>query len=100
MSSINLLDPNFYASLPIYIYVTGGFGVIILINSCVACCYCCKIQRKRKDLDRRDFELRRKERFFEMKLQRQKEHEKIMDSDIVISKPIHYDDFKIQRNIV
>ena len=88
MSNINLLDPNFYASIPLWVYITGGFGIIILINSSVLCCYCCKIERRKKELDLKEVELKRKEYIFIRKQQQQKIEDD--HSDIIISKPMKY----------
>ena len=88
MSNINFLDPNFYASIPLWVYITGGFGIIILINSSVLCCYCCKIERRKKELDLKEVELKRKEYIFIRKQQQQKFEDD--HSDIIISKPMKY----------
>ena len=87
-----LLDPNFYASIPLWIYITGGFGVIILINSSVLCCFCCKIQRRKKELDFREIELQRRENQFARKVKIDKKERQYETEDIIISKPMKYEE--------
>ena len=93
---LNLLDPNFYATIPLWIYLTGGFGIIILINSTVLCCYCCKIEKRKKELDLRESTLRSRELQFARKQQNRKIEDEELDN-IVISKPMTYSEFS--RNI-
>ena len=88
MSAVNLLDPNFYASIPLWIYITGGFGIIILINSSVLCCYCCKMEKQKKELELRELELQRKKYQFIIKQKQQIFQDEY--SDIVITKPMKY----------
>ena len=81
-----LFDPNFYSSIPLWVYITGGFGIVIIINSSVLCCYCCKITKRVKDLDLREVELRQRELMFNRKVE-------LENNDIVITKPISYSDY-------
>jgi len=80
-----LLDPNFYASIPLYVYVSGGFGIIIAINSCVLCCYCCRINKLRNELDMRERDINRRENYVK---HRERLHDD--DTDIHLSMPMKY----------
>jgi len=97
MSGINFLDPNFYATIPTWIYITGGFGIIIIINSAVLCCYCCKkqkLEKRKKELDLVEYELRRREMQFNKKLEKEKEYK-----DIILSYPMKYSEFSKKNNL-
>ena len=98
---MNLLDPNFYASVPTWIYISGGFGILFITNLTLVCCYCERIRRK-KELDIREFELKKKEKKFrmekEMELKKKENELKIMQEidnydDIIISHPMKYSEY-------
>ena len=93
----NLLDVNFYTTLPIWSYVAIGFGVIN-----VTCCCIWKYRYKKKisklkikefDLDRREMEIDRrmdKERKAMDLKRHQQEKEYDEYEDIVLTRPKLY----------
>ena len=84
----NLLDPNFYTMMPVWIYIISGFGIIITINSIYFCCHSCKYKRKIEklkikelDLEKREIELDRRleiERKEKELIRREKDYEGII----------------------
>jgi hypothetical protein len=56
-----LLDQNFYASVPSYVYISAGFFALSTINSCLLCCYYCKIKKIKKDIELKEIEIKRRE---------------------------------------
>ena len=97
MSGINFLDPNFYATIPTWIYITCGFSIIIIINSTVLCCYCCKIEKlekRKKELDLAEHALCQREIQFDRKIEKEKEYK-----DIILSYPIKYSEFSKKHNL-
>ena len=97
MSGINFLDPNFYATIPTWIYITCGFSIIIIINSSVLCCYFCKIEKlekRKKELDLAEYELCQREIQFNRKIEKEKEYK-----DIILSCPITYSEFSKKYNL-
>jgi hypothetical protein len=101
--NINLLDIEFYNSLPIWIYISLGFGVLLIINGILICCYCCSLKKlkenielKSLELDRRELKINKRELEFEIKVIEKKQvYDDDLD-DIVLSKPALYSE---TRNI-
>ena len=98
-----LLDIEFYNSLPIWIYISIGFGLLLIINSIVICCYCCSIKKFKKnlelkslELDRRELKINKRELEFEIKVIEKKQVYDDDIDDIVLSKPALYSE---TRNI-
>ena len=59
----NLLDPDFYNNIPVWIYAVSGVGVFLTINTSILWCYLCKyknsiskIEMKQLEIDRRELE--------------------------------------------
>jgi hypothetical protein len=92
---MSLLDPNLYASIPTWIYITGGIGISLIINSIALYCCCKRIVIKEKELKRREIELSNKEKMFNKKLQLKKQEH----SDIIISYPKKYSEYNIVKNL-
>lgn len=93
---MSLLDPNLYASIPIWIYITGGIGISLIINSIALCCCYKRIVIKEKELKRRELDLCNKEKMFNKKLQLKKQEY----SDITISYPKKYSEYNMVNNMV
>ena len=96
MSNINLLDANFYSTLPIWTYVVAGFGIV---NLTFLCCCVCRYKNKISKLKMREFELEKREmevdRRFEIE-RRSKELERLQKEKdkkyegIILTKPKVY----------
>jgi len=91
---MNLLDPNFYESIPIWIYISGGFGLLFLLNSTILCCYCDRIRRK-KELDLRELELQTREIIILERYNQIKKNQE--NNDIIISHPMTYSEYNLNR---
>ena len=61
MNMNNLLDPNFYTSIPEWIYIISGFGIIAVCNSIYFCCHSCKYKRRIEKLKIKEFDLEKRE---------------------------------------
>jgi len=92
-----LLDIEFYNSLPIWIYISIGFCILLIINSIVICCYCFSIKKLKKnielkslELDRREMKINKRELEFEIKIIEKKQNYDDDLDDIVLSKPALY----------
>ena len=99
--NINLLDIEFYNTLPIWIYISIGFGVLLIINSIVICCYCCSLKKLKKnlelkslELDRRELKINKRELEFEIKIIEKKQYDDDDLDDVVLSKPALYSDIR------
>ena len=98
MSSVNnFLDPNFYNTIPIWIYFVSGLGILNITFIC--CCYCCKNKKNESKLKIRELELDRRELELDKRYElerREKEMErrrKARDKEyegITLSKPTLY----------
>ncbi len=82
-----LLDINFYNKLPIWIYISAGFGILLVLNTSCLCCYSCKYKKKLQKLKLKEFEINKREKDLERRLQREKKFD-----GIVLSKPMIYQD--------
>jgi len=80
-----LLDVNFYNKLPIWVYISTGFGVLFTLNTCCLCCYACKYKKKLQKIKIREFDIEKREIELEKRLEREKEYD-----GIVLTKPIVY----------
>jgi hypothetical protein len=97
MPCINFLDLNFYETIPTWVYITGGFSILIIINSTVLCCYCCKVkklEKRKKELDLLEYKLRQCEIQVNRKIEKEKEYD-----DIILSYPIKYSEFSKKHNL-
>ena len=88
--NINFLDINFYATIPIWIYIVSGFGLIFLVNFIVICCCCIPYKRKKQKLHMRELELKKKEINFEIKLEKEKQRDEY--EGITLTRPAMYKD--------
>ena len=61
MNMNNLLDPNFYTSIPEWIYIISGFGIIAVCNSIYFCCHSCKYKRRIEKLKIKEFDVEKRE---------------------------------------
>lgn len=98
----NLLDPDFYNNIPVWIYAVSGVGVFVTINTSILWCYLCKyknsiskIEMKQLEIDKRELELERKEFELNKRLKREKmeKAEKKDYNGIVLTKPTLYSEF-------
>ncbi len=87
-----LLDINFYKNLPIWLYITSGFGVLLVLNISCLCCYSCKYKKKLNKIKLKEFEIERRELELEKRLDFEKkrlERDKKFDG-IILTKPTLY----------
>ena len=89
MSEFNFLDINFYKTIPIWIYLTSGFGTLFVLNVCAIGCYICKMNKRKAELVIQELQLHKKELEFDIK-KNKKELEK---DDVRISSPAKYSEF-------
>lgn len=94
----NLLDPDFYNNIPVWIYAVSGVGVFLTINTSILWCYLCKyknsisrIEMKQLEIDKRELELERKEFDLDKRLKRERSEKKDYNG-IVLTKPTLYSD--------
>ena len=57
-----LLDVNFYNKLPIWVYISTGFGILLVLNTSCLCCYSCKYKKKLEKLKLKEFEIEKREK--------------------------------------
>ena len=86
--NINLLDINFYSTIPTWIYITSGFGLLFLLNSIAICCCCLPYKRKKDKLRKREIEIQKKEIDIEIKLQKEKSRDEY--EGLTLSRPVVY----------
>ena len=86
------LNMDFFNNLPIWVYISSGFGLLFILNSCCLCCYSCKYQKKLEMLKYREFELEKNELSLQKRIDSQKRREKseLEYDGIVLSKPALY----------
>ena len=89
MSEFNFLDINFYATIPIWIYVTSSFGILFVLNACVLGCYTCKMNKRKVELDIQELQLHKKE----LELDIKKNKKELEKDDVRISSPAKYSEF-------
>ena len=88
-----------YNSLPIWVYVTSGFGVLLLLNTCCLSCYSCKYKKKLEKLKIKEFDIERREIALEKRLESERKCLKREYDGIVLSKPAIYSDFQQSLNV-
>lgn len=88
--NINLLDINFYSTIPTWVYVTSGFGIIFLINSIAICCCCLPYRRKKEKLRSRELEIQKKEIEIEIKIEKEKKRDEY--EGLTLIRPAMYKD--------
>ena len=91
-----LLDVNFYNKLPIWVYISTGFGVLFILNTCCLCCYSCKYKKKLEKLKIKEYEIERREISLEKLIESERkrlEREREYDG-IVLTKPTLYSELE------
>lgn len=88
----DFLNIDFFNNLPLWVYISSGFGLLLLVNSCCLCCYSCKYKKKLEQLKYREFELEKKELDLQRRIDEEKRRkQKELEYDgIVLSKPALY----------
>lgn len=98
IGNIDLLDPNLYSIVPIWVYVCSG---LVVINVIGCCCYVCKRNNIGSRLKMRELELEKREMELNKRIAIERDEKELrirkkeMDKEykgITISKPRLYTD--------